>query len=501
MTEFRGELAPLGRELAEGQANQGTEAEAAIEVPTEAPPEAPPEATAPGWMQRLASLGAASSGRVRLRTLVQIRWIAVVGQLTALAAVEIGFHFTVAALPIGLVIIAAAVFNLVASFTSPAQAWLSDRAAAVHLAFDLAQLSLLLFLTGGLSNPFAILLLSPVVVSASTLSRTSTLVLAAFAVVCASILLVWHQPLPWTSGGLVLPQIYLAGIWVAIVLALLFVAAYVSSTASQARRMADALAASQMSLAREQRLYAVGGLAAAAAHQLGSPLATIAVIAREMEKELPEGLPSDSPLREDVELLLQESRRCSDILADLAAGLEHDGGQPYNRLPFSALIEAAAAPFANEEVALDIRPARGLSPAKQPLAVRTPELLHGLGTLLQNAMQFAESRVEVQLSWSDTRVAARIRDDGPGFDDQVLAELGEPYVSTGRTDRRGREDHMGLGIFIARTLLGRLGADIAFGNRSDEAGRKLGAEVVVSWPRSRFELGGSSDYGERAYKE
>ena len=297
-----------------------------------------------------------------------------------------------------------------------------------------------------------------------------------------------------------LPQIYLAGIWVAIVLALLFVAAYVSSTASQARRMADALAASQMSLAREQRLYAVGGLAAAA-HQLGSPLATIAVIAREMEKELPENLPPDSALREDVELLLQESRRCSDILADLSAGLEDDGGQPYNRLPFSALIEAAAAPFANEEVALDIRPARGLSPAKQPQAERTPELLHGLGTLLQNAMQFAERRVEVRLSWSDTRIEARIRDDGPGFDDQILAELGEPYVSTGRTDRRGRQDHMGLGIFIARTLLGRLGADIAFGNRSDEAGRKLGAEVVVSWPRNRFELSGPSDYGERAYKE
>ncbi len=453
-------------------------------------------AGAPGWMQRITSFGPEASGRVRLRTLLQIRWIAVLGQLTALAAVEIGFDFSVPMLPIGLVIIAAALFNLVASFTSPASAWLSDRAAALHLGFDLAQLSCLLFLTGGLSNPFAILLLAPVVFSAATLSRLSTLSLAAFAILCITAMLFWHKPLPWTNEGLLLPKVYVAGICVALILAVIFVAAYVSSIASQARQMADALTASQMALAREQRLYAVGGLAAAAAHQLGSPLATIAVIAREMEKELPDDLPAESVLREDVELLKQESRRCSDILAGLAAGAEDDGGPPYNCLPLSVLIEAAAAPFTNEEVHLTIRPAQGLAMANQPETLRTPELLHGLGTLLQNALQFAERKVEVRLSWSNTRVDVRIRDDGPGFDEHILAELGEPYVSTGQSDMRGRRDHMGLGVFIAHTLLGRLGAEIAFGNYGDSSGKKLGAEVVVSWPRARFEAVGSSDYHE-----
>lgn len=451
-------------------------------------------AAEPGWMQRITSLGAAPSGRMRLRTLVQIRWIAVIGQLTALAAVEIGFGYSVAMLPIGLVIGAAAVFNLIASFTSPPSAWLSDRAAALHLAFDVAQLSGLLYLTGGMSNPFAILLLAPVVVSAATLSRASTVALASFAVLCISLLLLWYQPLPWADGGLLLPEVYVIGIWVSLVLAVLFVAAYVSSIANQARQMSDALAASQMALAREQRLYAVGGLAAAAAHRLGSPLATIAVIAREMEQELPESLPSDSPLREDVELLKQESQRCSEILAGLSAGAEEDSGTPYNRLPLSALIEAAAEPFADTGVSLTIKLAQGLSAAKQPEAMRSPELLHGLGTLLQNALQFAERGVEVTLSWSDTRVEIRIRDDGPGFDDYILAELGEPYVSTGGTDRRGRSDHMGLGIFIARTLLGLQGAEIAFGNHSDRTGRKRGAEVVISWPRGLFEATNSSDY-------
>ena len=452
------------------------------------------EAGAPGWMQRISALGPAPSGRMRLRTLVQIRWIAIVGQLTALAAVEIGFDFSVPMLPIGAVIAAAALFNLIASFSHPAAAWLSDRTAALHLGFDLAQLSCLLYLTGGLSNPFTILLLAPVVFSAATLSRLSTLALSGFAVLCISALLLWHKPLPWTSGGLLLPQIYVVGIWVSLVLAVLFVAAYVSSIAKQARQMADAFAASQMALAREQRLYAVGGLAAAAAHRLGSPLATIAVIAKEMEQELPEGLPADSPLREDVELLRQESRRCSDILAGLSAGAEDDAGPPYTRLPISAIIDAAADPFVSEDIRLSISLAKGLAAANQPQTIRTPELLHGLGTLLQNAVQFAESQVEVQLSWSDTRVEVRIRDDGPGFDEHILAELGEPYVSTGRTDMRDREDHMGLGVFIARTLLGRLGADIAFGNHGDSSGRKQGAEVVVSWPRPIFEGSASADY-------
>jgi two-component system sensor histidine kinase RegB len=289
-----------------------------------------------------------------------------------------------------------------------------------------------------------------------------------------------------------LPPIYLLGVWTALVLAVAFTAAYVSSLASESRRMADALAATQLALEREQRLAALGGLAAAAAHELGSPLATIAVVARELERELPPDLPADSPVRQDIELLRGETERCRRILAELGErpegapgrGAEPEGGEdtPFHRLPLAALVEAAALPFEGEGKQLEIRYGPGLQPADQPTVARRADLVHGLGSLLQNALQFAVRRVEVELTWDRAAIRVAIRDDGPGFTPQILSDLGDPYVSSGRTDARstagrGKQDHMGLGVFIAQTLLARTGAALSFGNRPGGGG-----EVVISWP-------------------
>ena len=223
----------------------------------------------------------ADGGRVRLRTLNLIRWIAVGGQSAALAIVYVGLEYPLPIVPAMLLVLVAVAVNLQAAWSHRGAPWLTDRGAAVYLAGDLVQLSALLALTGGLANPFALLILAPVTVSASVLSRSSTLVLAGLAIVAASVLAVWHVPLPWGNGGLDLPSLYIGGIWVALVLAVGFIAAYVFSLAAEAQRMSDALSATQMALAREQRLSALGGLAAAAAHELGSPLGTIAVVARE----------------------------------------------------------------------------------------------------------------------------------------------------------------------------------------------------------------------------
>src|SRR5690606_2316491 len=264
---------------------------------------------------------------------------------------------------------------------------------------------------------------------------------------------------------------YVMGIWEALELGVVFIAAYVGSVSEEARRMSDALAATQMALAREQRMSALGALAAAAAHELGSPLATIAVTAKEMARSAP----PDGPLAEDIALLIEQSNRCRDILAELARDPEADGGSPFARLPITSLVAAAAQPHMNShaEILFDPRPAEGWD-GPPPIIPRSPEILHGLGNLIQNAAQFAADQVVVATRWDRERVIVTITDDGPGFPSHLLDRLGEPYLST-----RGEVDYMGLGIFIASTLLKRTGATLSFSNNADG-----GARVEVVWQRA-----------------
>jgi two-component system, sensor histidine kinase RegB len=269
-------------------------------------------------------------------------------------------------------------------------------------------------------------------------------------------------------------------VWTALVLATVFIAGYTWNVAEEARRMRDAVTATQLALAREQRVSAVGGIAAAAAHQLGSPLATIAVVAKELVRDLPPG----SPYAEDALLLLSQSERCRTILADLAQQRDAETGSPFTtRLPFSALVEAAGEPYRDEAKRVLYATAAGrdaeAQPVEVPLVARSPEIMHGLGNLIQNAAQFARRQVDVTTSWSEETVAVDIVDDGPGFPQAVLARIGEPYIS-GRGGTA--EQHMGLGIFIAQSLLERTGARVSFANLPDG-----GAQVVVEWRRGALE--------------
>mgnify|MGYP000521499017 CR=1 FL=1 len=442
---------------------------ARTQTPTPVPAPAPPQ-----------------DGRLRLRTLVLIRWIALIGQATTLAVVYFGLGYAIPFIPAMAVIAASGALNVVIAIARPTTIWVSDREAFWNLCFDLVLLAALLCLTGGLQNPFSMLILAPVVISGWALSRRSTLGLSALAVAAASFLAFWHLPLPWPQAGILLSPVYIAGVWAALVIAVIFIASYVSSVAIESQRMSRALAATQLALAREQQLSALGGLAAAAAHELGTPLGTIAVVARELQRELPE----DSPLREDVELLHAESLRCRAILAGLAERPEGDDGSPYHQLPMVALVEAAAAPHRREGVEIEITAGPAVdSTATQPTVTRNAEVLHGVGTLIQNAVQFARRRVQVDLTWDEESVMLRIADDGPGFDLTVLSRLGEPYYSTGaRARRRGEEQHMGLGIFIAQTLLAHHGATLEFSNDLAGSEGSGGAVVEIRWPRASLEV-------------
>ena len=410
-------------------------------------------------------------GWVNLRTLVAIRWLAVIGQAATLLFVHVSLDYPLPLVTALLVVGASAAVNIVATLQRPVQTRLTDRDVAAYLAFDVFQLSGLLFLTGGLENPFAVLILAPVTVSATILSRPTTIGLCLFTLLAIAVLVFFRWPLPWPAPGLVLPPTYRFGVAAALALATVFIAAYTWQVTAEARRLTDALAATQMALAREQQLSAVGALAAAAAHELGSPLGTIAVVARELSRELP----ADGPWREDLDLLESQVARCRDILAELAQRPERTS--PFDGIPLSLLVDLAAAPHRSPHIAFEIG-REALGDAPEPMVPESPELRHGLGNLLQNAFQFADSEVHATVGWDGSVTWIVVRDDGPGFRPEVLARIGEPYVS-GR-ERPGGS--MGLGIFIAETLLARTGATMAVENAADG-----GAEVTIRWQRDRLE--------------
>ena len=436
---------------------------------------------------RLAAIrrfAAPKPGRVRLRTLVYIRWVAVGGQLAALVIVNFGLNYPLPMLACLATVAVSAAINTGITLLRPMSGTLSDRSAALWLAYDILQLSTLLYLTGGLQNPFAVIILASVVVSASVLSRISTLSLGLLVAVCISVLAFRHEPLPGPPPLLDLPVFYVLGVWQALVIGGLFIAAFVGSVAEEGRRMQDALNAAQVALEHEQRLSSLGGLAAAAAHELGTPLATIAVTARELSHDLPPG----SPMTDDVELILEQTARCREILMELSRKPETEGGEPYTRLALGAMLDEAARPYLTDSVNLtrDFRAVSEAPGSPEPVLTRSPEFLRAVGTLIQNAIQFADSEVILRARWDAGTVTVEIIDDGSGFSAHLLDRLGEPYVST-RAGADGEGEHMGLGVFIAQNLLNRTGATLSFANQDWWDWWGAGAIVRIAWPRRELE--------------
>jgi two-component system sensor histidine kinase RegB len=420
-------------------------------------------------------------GNVRLVTLTRLRWLAVIGQTAAVLGVHYGLDFKLPLVACLAVIAVSAWLNLALSLRSRVTQRLDPDRAAWLLAFDIAQLSALLFLTGGLDNPFAFLLLAPALISATALPPLFTLLLGAFAMVCATALVFVHYPLPWAGDDpLVLPPLYTMGEWLSILLAIGFIGVYAWLIAEESRLLANALTATELVLAREQHLSQLDGLAAAAAHELATPLSTIAVVANELER----ALGPDSPHAEDVRLLRGQTQRCREILAKLAE-LSTDTGQPFDRMKISGLIEEVIAPHRNFGVEIDVV----LPPDRstEPVGTRNPAILYGLGNLIENAVDFARARVEVAVRWTGNQVAMTIADDGPGFSTEIMDRIGEPYVTTRGVRSMSTDTDpigLGLGFFIAKTLLERSGATLALANR---ALPETGAVVRVRWGRADFE--------------
>lgn len=417
-------------------------------------------------------------GRLRLRTLVMLRWLAVVGQTLTVLLVNFVLGFE---LPLGFclgVILTSAWINTWLTLAVQPQQFAQDWQAFAQLAYDVLQLCVLLMLTGGLQNPFVVMLAAPVTIAVAALPPRWSLPVAGIAMAGTGAMWLWSLPLPWLGGEeLHLPGMYIVGLWAAIFVAVAFTAVYSWRVSQEGRSMATALAATQSVLSREQRLSALGALAAAAAHELGTPLATIQLTAKEMMRELKD----DEILREDAELLVTQARRCRDILKRLTAE-KTASDERHDRIEFLAALEEAAAPLRGMGPMVDVH-LDGPDGDAEPVLRRIPELLYGVGNFIENAVDFAATRVTVEGQWSKDQLSVTILDDGPGFTLEILSKIGEPYVTT-RSGTPG-QGGLGLGVFIAKTMIEKTGGTVSFEN-SSAAG---GALVTIVWPREKVEAG------------
>jgi two-component system sensor histidine kinase RegB len=425
--------------------------------------------------------------------MIFLRWVAIVGQLTAILVgqfvyglqLELGLCY----FAVGLSIIG----NLVAAFVFPENKRLSERENLSMVMFDLLQLGFLLFLSGGMHNPFALLLLGPVTVSAAVLTTRSTLLAGGTAIAMVTLLSKFHLSLRTDQGFILrVPDVFLFGNWIALVIAIVFIGAYSRRITSEMHSMSDALTATQMALSREQKLTDLGGVIAAAAHELGTPLATIKLASSELMDELEDR----EDLREDAALIREQADRCRDILRDMGQAGKDD--LHLRQAPLMTVIAEAAEPHAHRGKAMHFShdPLAGVE-MSQPAILRKPEIIHGLRNLVQNAVDFASKNVWVEGHWTADTISIRIVDDGTGFPPHLIGRIGDPFVGRRKTPSEGQDrpgyEGMGLGLFIAKTLLERSGAELSFANGSDpymtapDAAKHTGAIVEVKWPRDTID--------------
>ena len=427
---------------------------------------------------------------IRLRTMILIRWIAILGQLAAiLVAVQVydlRLELAWCLFFVGLSV----VMNLAAALIYPKTKRLSELENTGMILFDLLQLSALLFLTGGLHNPFSILLVAPVVIASSALPLRYVLVIGITGLISVTFLGFFHIKLETEQYFILrIADIFVFGHWIAISVAFVFLSLYARRVTQEINTMGDALFATQMALEREQKLTDLGGVVAAAAHELGTPLATIKLVSTELIDEL-----HDHPdLAEDARLIREQADRCRDIMRSMGRAGKDDKHMRY--APLQEVVETAAEPHQDRGIVIDISISTDSHASDHPTIHRRPEIIHGLRNMIQNAVDFAQSKVWVELAWTPDKITVRILDDGRGFPVEMIGRIGDPFVRKRRmsahSGQRKGYDGMGLGLFIAKTLLERTGATLVFANgdlaANKQRGQPRGAVVEINWIREMLE--------------
>ena len=403
------------------------------------------------------------------KTLIILRWIAILGQFIAINIVyfylDLDFPIKVA----HLIIFIGFLTNLFLQFRVKS-IQVKDFNASIFLFYDLIQLSLLLYLTGGISNPFTILMIIPTIVSSTFLSMGTTIILGCVTMIFLFLLTIFHYPLPGIHDqSVTFPKLYLAGYFIAIIIGLVFLSYFGIRFSGESKRRSDATSQLQKLIAKEYELESLGGQAAAAAHSLGTPLATINVVASELKKEFGK----NNEHSKDIDLLISQTKRCGEILKKISKKQIKDD-EFFSKTKLEDLLQEIVSSFketSSKNIVLK------LDNDKNKISIqRSPEMIYGLRNFIGNAVKFSKNKVELILASNKKTVEILIKDNGPGFPMDVIELLGEPYIKS-RSNKIKDNAGTGLGTFLGKTLLERRGAKISFFNNKEHNG----ATVKISW--------------------
>ena len=406
------------------------------------------------------------------KTLVFLRWIAIIGQLIAISTVYFVFKFEFPVLYCSLIIFLGAITNLYLYFWFKKNE-LTSLESTFFLFYDLFQLSFLLFLTGGIKNPFVIFLIVPSIVSSTLLTLKNTFTLALATILFLILITFYHFPLPHPGNlHFHVPNYYLYSVPMAVVIALVFLSYFNARFGLESRKRSAALKELELVLAKEQELESIGLQAAAAVHSLGTPLSTITVIARELKKETFK----NPQYSKDIDLLLSQTKRCSEILKKISKAQIEDDKFISEVTMQNLLIEISRSfeEISEKKIILNLDNAK-----KKILIDRSVEIIYGIRNFVGNAVKFSKNKVMINLDCDSKHVKITISDDGPGFPEDVSKKIGQPYIAT-RSKDLGSKAGLGLGTFIGKTLLERKKANLNFSNLE----KKEGAIVTIIWKNS-----------------
>ena len=403
------------------------------------------------------------------KTLIILRYIAIVGQIITINLV---YHLLKLDFPIfqsHLVIFFGLLSNIYLQFGIKSNQ-LKDFYAALFLVLDLLQLSLLLYMTGGILNPFSFLIIIPAIVSSTFLSMGTTIILGILTSASLLFLSFYYLPLPGVEIDVfTFPIFYRTGIFISITIGLIFLSYFGIRFAGETKKRSEALNKLQQVISKEYELESLGGQAAAAAHSLGTPLATISVVAKELKKEIGD----NKEISKDIDLLISQTKRCSEILKKISKKqiIEDSFFKKTNLENLLSEILESFKETTSKRLSLNTREDKNKLHFK-----RTPELVYGLRNFIGNAIKFSKSKVEIIIDSNIKTIKVIINDDGPGFPDDIIKNLGEPYIKSKSNQVRSNSG-TGLGTFLGKTLLERQLASLFF-SKDDKLG---GASVVISW--------------------
>ena len=403
------------------------------------------------------------------KTLVFLRWIAIFGQLFSINLVYFFLDLNFPVLFCHIIIFIGFFTNIYLQFGLKANL-LKDLYSSSFLMYDIIQLSILLFLTGGIFNPFAILLIVPTIVSSTFLSMGSTIILGTSTIILLFVLTFFNMPLPGMEEYVLsFPNYYVTGILISLIIGLIFLSYFGVRFAGETKKRSDALNKLQQILAKEYELESLGGQAAAAAHSLGTPLATITVVAKEMRKEVGD----NSKFTKDIDLLISQTKRCSEILKKISQK-QIIKDEFLSAMSFENLLEEIIKSFkesSEKNIGLNIDKDVNKIDIK-----KNPEIVYGLRNFIGNAVKFSHQNILISIISDNINLFVIIEDDGPGFPDDIIKAIGEPYIKS-RSKLSKNNAGLGLGTFLGKTLLERQSAMISFENNSS----LKGAKVKIKW--------------------